>query len=99
MANNRMLAIVTILLLSANSGQAQQEPSLDDLVTIDKLINEGDWQALYAFVEDNPQLTQGESALAVELNKFVNEVEQGPLNQFDAPADPAPASETVASIY
>lgn len=84
MANNRLLAIVTILILVGSSGSAQQEPSIEELLTIEKLIDGGDWRALYTYVEANPRLTAGDSPLATELRSFVDDAKRGRLNRFDA---------------
>ena len=96
MAEKRLLAIVTVLLLMGTSGNAQQGPSINDLRTIERLIEGGDWRALYTYIDANPRLTAGNSALAVELRSFAEDAERGRLNQFDAPqssrADPRSAA-------
>lgn len=90
------------MILVGSSGGARSEPTLQDLLTIDKLIEDGDWRALYTFVNSNPRLTEGASPLATELQSFKDDVESGQLNAFNA----APASSSAdaepqanASIY
>jgi hypothetical protein len=83
-ANNRLLAIVTILVLVGSSGAAQEEPSIEELLTIEKLIDQGEWRALYYYLAANPGLTTGNSPLAVELRSFVDDAKRGRLVGFDA---------------
>ncbi len=60
---------------------------MQELLTIEKLVEGGDWRALYTYVRANPKFTSGTSALAAELRSFVTEVERGQLNRFDAVSD------------
>lgn len=87
MASKNLLAIVTVLVLMGSSAHAQQELSMQELRTIEKLVESGDWRALYTYVRANPSFTSGTGALAVELRSFVTEVERGQLNRFDAVSD------------
>lgn len=93
MAHKNLLAIVTMMILVGSTGSAQSEPTLEDLLTIDRLIEDGNWRALYTFVDTNPRLTEGNSPLAAELQTFKDDVERGQLNTFNAPsAAPAAAA-------
>ena len=94
MANNRLIAIVTVLLLVGGAGATGEEPSIEDLLTIEKLIDDRLWQELYLFIVANPQLTAGNSPLALELQSYVEDAKRGRLAGFDAP--PAD-SDTVAA--
>ncbi len=87
MASKNLLAIVTMLVLLGSSAHAQQELSMQELLTIEKLVEGGDWRALYTYVRANPKFTSGTGALAAELRSFVTEVERGQLNRFDAVSD------------
>lgn len=84
MANKKLMAIVTMMVLLGADASAQSDPTLEDLLTIDKLIQDGDWRALYTYVEANPRLTAGSSPLAQELQSFKDDIERGQLNTFDA---------------
>lgn len=84
MANNRLLAVVTMMILAGSFNSAHADPTLEDLQTIDKLIQDGNWDDLYSFVNSNPRLTDGQTALATELQSFKADVEQGQLSSFDA---------------
>lgn len=104
MANNGLLAIVTVLILIGQPGHAQSDPTIEELLTIEKFIETGNWRALFIYVEANPKLSSGNSPLAVELRSFANEVESGKLNAFNAgPAqtleDEGPQSDANFSIY
>lgn len=92
MANPRLLAIVTILVMTGTSGASQEEPSLNDLLTIEKLIDSGDWRGLYTYVAAKPNLVAGEGPLAVELRGFVDEVKRGQLTSFNAARNGASAN-------
>lgn len=70
--------------MMGSSGSAQEEPSIDELLTIEKLIAGQDWRALYTYVEANPNLKSGNNPLAVELRSFVDDAKRGLLNRFDA---------------
>lgn len=78
---------MTFLVLTGTSVNAQQGAGLNELRMLEKLIEIGDWRALYTFVDANPGLTAGDGALAIELRGFVDDVETGRLNRFDAPAN------------
>lgn len=105
MANNNLLAVVTILVMMGSSGAAQQEPSIEDLLTVEKLINGGNWRALFSYVQGNPRLTTGDGPLATELRSFVDDAKRGTLTGFDATTrnqasgGATPQTESVASIY
>ncbi|MFK7882453.1 hypothetical protein [Roseobacter sp.] len=98
MANNNLIAIVTILILTGSSGSAQQEPSIDELLTIEKLIEGQNWRALYTYVEANPQLKSGSSPLASELRSFVDDAKRGLLNRFDAAPSVSANAATGSSV-
>ncbi|MEE4186881.1 MAG: hypothetical protein V2I76_00350 [Roseobacter sp.] len=83
MADKKLLAIVTVLILIGSSGAAQQEASISDLQQIEKLIEVGDWRALYSYLVSNPQLTVGTSPLALELRAFSEDVESGRIDTFN----------------
>ena len=87
MAHSRLLTVVTVLLMVGGAVGAQDEPGLDDLLTIEKLIDAREWQALYYFIVANPQLTEGQSPLAAELRSYVEDAKRGRLVGFDAPAE------------
>lgn len=82
MADKKLLAIVTVLILVGSSGAAQQNASINDLLEIERLIEGGDWRALYSFLLENPQLTAGNSPLAMELQSFSEDVKSGRLDTF-----------------
>lgn len=79
-----------------SAGVAQQGPSIDDLRTIEKLIESGDWRELYVYVDANPRLTTGSNPLATELRGFVEDVELGRLGQFDAPTGSVSTEQALA---
>lgn len=105
MADRKLLAIVTVLILVGSSGSAQQDASINDLLEIERLIEDGDWRALYSFLLENPQLTVGNSPLAMQLQSFSADVESGRLDRFNVSAnqqvsrDQTSVSVSDATIY
>ncbi|GFE65365.1 hypothetical protein KIN_24390 [Litoreibacter roseus] len=82
--NDKLLAIVTALVLIGSPGAAQQDVSIQELRNIEALINQKDWTALYSYVVSNPKLTTGRDPLSSELRSFVNDVQRGRVDQFNA---------------
>jgi hypothetical protein len=65
-----LIAVVTALLMIAPAGRAAAA-TLDQLVTIDNMIAQRDWGALWSYVNANPSLLVGNDPLAVELRRFI----------------------------
>lgn len=99
MANNRLLAVVTVLLLVGSTGDAQDNVTLQELQAIESLIAGKDWRALYTYVVANPKLTAGNDPLAVELRSFVDDAKRGLLNTFNAAPSPSAPPTATLSIY
>lgn len=80
MPDRRLVAIVTgLLLIVGGLSAGAQEPSLDQLRTIDVLLSRNDSQGLLTFLLENPALLSGEDELAAELRKFVTDASGGRL--------------------
>lgn len=88
MANQRLVAIVTALLLATNGGQpAFAAYTFSQLEIIEQFILNGQWDLLMAFINENPELLQGNDALASELRVFVDAVEaSGTISTITPPA-------------
>lgn len=92
MPYKKLLAVVTMMMLTGTKAGAQDYVvTIDELKQIEVLIGQKDCGALYSFLLANPQTTSGQDALARELQAFVQEVNQGNLECFSAPA---PAQQT-----
>jgi len=87
MANKRLLAIVTALMLATGGGQmALGAYTFSQLEIIEQFILNGEWDLLKAFIDENPELLQGNDALANELRSFVIAVEEsGTISTITTP--------------
>ncbi|MBW4708916.1 hypothetical protein KX928_14095 [Roseobacter sp. YSTF-M11] len=100
MAGNKLIAIVTVLILVGSTGNAQDNVTIDELRAIESLIDGKDWRGLYSYVQANPKLTAGNDPLAVELRTFVDDAKRGALTTFNAaPGQTAPRSVPDPVIY
>ncbi len=88
MANKRLLAIVTALMLAASGGQSALGAfTFSQLELIEQFILNGQWALLKAFIDEHPELLQGSDALARELREFVAAVEEsGVISTITPPA-------------
>jgi hypothetical protein len=83
MINKRLLAIVTMMVMTGSHAHAQAQPfSIDQLRAIEALISGKDCGALYSYLEANPRMTLGPDPLAVELRSFRQDVDMGRLDCF-----------------
>lgn len=73
---------VSAMLLAAQLGSplAAQEPSIDKLAAIAAYLENNQIEELRAFVQANPELLVGESAMAVLLRQFMSE--SGNLTEY-----------------
>lgn len=79
MANRKLVAIVTALMLSVGGQGAHAAYTLNHLVQIEHLIVAGQWEQLRAFLAANPFLLEGDGALATELRRFLTESAGGTI--------------------
>lgn len=77
MSNPKLLAIVTAFMLVAGAPGAYATYTLTQLEIIEQFILENDCAALRAFIEENPELLEGDDQLAVELRIFVEGINDG----------------------
>lgn len=85
MPYKKLLAVITMMMLTGTKAGAQDYVSVDDLKQIEILIGQKDCGALYSFLSANPHMTSGQDALARELQVFVRDVRSGGLDCFSAP--------------
>jgi hypothetical protein len=78
----RLGVAVAALMLGAQLGSpaAAQEPSLEQLALISQYIEANDLESLISFIAANPELLEGETALAVRLREFM--IAAGDLSRF-----------------
>ncbi|MGL4310940.1 MAG: hypothetical protein ACRCSU_10670 [Paracoccaceae bacterium] len=82
MPNQRLLAILTMLIMTGTTGSARSELSVGDLQSIEGLIQGQDCTALWEHLRVTPRLRRGNDPIAVELRKFYNSTRRGDLNCF-----------------
>lgn len=87
MAERRLIAIITAMLLVSDSANAQEGTTIDQLRLIEDLVINRSWRPLYEYLSENPQIVAGSSPLARELCGFVTDVERGDLDVFVSPWD------------
>ena len=78
---SRIIAIVTALLLVVPAGRSSAA-SIDQLVTINRMVSQRDWAALRDYIAANPSLVEGSDPLAVELGRFVASMNRETLDTY-----------------
>lgn len=84
----RLAVTVAALLLGAQmSGKSDAaEPTIDQLEVISALIERGEIETLVVYLAENPQLTEGDSPVAVLLRQFLEEAQSlADVLAFDPP--------------
>jgi hypothetical protein len=71
MANRKLVAIITALMLTVGGQGAQAAYTLSHLAQMEQFILNGQWERLRAFLTANPNLLEGDSALAAQLRRFL----------------------------
>ncbi|MDD9921783.1 MAG: hypothetical protein OXQ92_05815 [Boseongicola sp.] len=87
MAERRLIAIITAMLLVPNSATAQESATIDQLRQIEEMVTNRAWRQLYDYLSANPRIVSGNGPLATELCGFVTDVERGNLDVFVSPWD------------
>ncbi|WP_170464370.1 hypothetical protein [Ruegeria arenilitoris] len=96
MTDRRLIGIVTALLFLTTSQGARAEITLEQLLVIDEMLSTNDIQALYAYLERNPELLTGEDELSLELRSFHEAASVGDVNLGYATAASAPADSSLS---
>jgi hypothetical protein len=78
----RLGVAVAALMLGAQLGSpaAAQQPTLEQLELISQYIDAGDIESLIRFIAANPELMEGETAIAIRLREFM--IAAGDLSRF-----------------
>jgi len=100
MPDPRLVAVITAMMLIAGGfgGAARAEFSLAQLQELERLVLARDTGALWAYIQDHPEVLQGEDPLAQELRLFAEATARGQLDYYAArgvlpPADPVTQAE------
>lgn len=88
MANGKLVAIVTALMLTMGGQGAQAAFSLSQLVQIEQFILTGKWAELRAYLAANPALLDGADPLAAELRRFLSDTAGGTIASITPAALP-----------
>ncbi len=78
----RLGVAVAALMLGAQLGSpaAAQQPTLEQLELISQYIDAGDLDSLIRFIAANPELMEGETAIAIRLREFM--IAAGDLSRY-----------------
>lgn len=87
MPNNRMLAVLTALILTGGAPPASGAASLEQLLQIERLVLSNDCGALYSYLTANPSVLTGDDALSTEFRNFVSRVDRGLISCLGASDD------------
>ena len=102
MTDRKLIGIVTALLFLTASQGARAEIKLEQLLVIDQLLSNNNTQALYDYLERNPELLTGKDELSEELRNFHDAASAGSLD-FDyavgAPANPDDAAAADTQLH
>ncbi|MFZ5752467.1 MAG: hypothetical protein ACOY5U_15560 [Pseudomonadota bacterium] len=101
MAEPRLIAVVTALLMLVAASPLRAAYDLNQLREIDRLMSSADWAGLAAYLRSNPGLTLGDDPLARELQAFQARYARSVLDIFAArqPADLQGPSLSVVRPY
>lgn len=102
MPDQRLIAIVTALLMLGGASKLHAAYTLDQLKEIERLVMLRDTSALGSYLSANIEVTEGDDALSVELRKFLQCTRAGDLNCFDAtrlPGVPKEPARIANAIY
>ncbi|WP_170558173.1 hypothetical protein [Ruegeria atlantica] len=89
MTDRRLIGIVTALLFLSTSQNVRAEITLEHLLVIDQMLSTNDIQALYAYLDKNPELLSGEDELSLELRSFHEVASVGDVDFSYAASAPA----------
>ncbi len=79
MSKTRLAAVVSAVMLAAVLGSpVRAQATLEQLNEMADILSANDVSALEAFIEDNPELLEGEEPIAVLLRRFVEELKDLP---------------------
>lgn len=92
MANQRILAIVTALVMLGTTASSQQNASISELREIEFLVSNQRWAQLHSMIVNKPTLLQGSDPLSVELREFVRQVSLGRVAGLAPALRQAPAT-------
>ena len=84
MPNSRLVAIVTALVLIGGTPGAFAEMTLEQLLVIERYIQNKDTVGLLRYLQSNPTLLEGDDPLAVELQVFVDSMEDNLIGNLSA---------------
>lgn len=77
MPNPKLIAILTAFLMCAGAGVGQAAYTLDQLRQIETFLIQRDYGALWLFLSENPEILEGDDALARELRVFTQAISRG----------------------
>lgn len=97
MANKRLLAIVTALMLATGTHGAFATYTHSQLEQIEQFLRNGNFELLKEYLDNNPELLDGSDALTVQLQDFAAAVESAGSISEVSTLSFAPSLDVVAS--
>ncbi|MGR3341699.1 MAG: hypothetical protein ACU0DI_00440 [Paracoccaceae bacterium] len=85
MPSPRLIAVITALVFIAGAQGGHAAYTFGQLQDIERLILSKDCGALWFYLQDNPDLMEGDDPLADELRKFAFGIEGGAIDCIFAP--------------
>ncbi|SNT12217.1 hypothetical protein [Tropicimonas sediminicola] len=99
MPEKKLVAVVTALMMSAAAFGARADVTFEQLETIDRLLTQNNTRALWAYLQEYPELLAGEDELSLELRKFCTDVTLGRLRCHYVPdGDSVQAARTAGGV-
>lgn len=97
MAHQRLLAIITSLLLVSAAPPAQARYNLEQLILIEHLVLAKDWAQLFTYLQQHPYILEGDGPLAATLNIFMSEMQSAAQTGYFA-ASQLPDLNTIINL-
>ena len=85
MPSPKLIAVITALVFVASAQGGHAAFTFAQLQEIEKLILSKDCGALWFYLQDNPEILEGDDPLADELRKFALGIESGLIDCIFAP--------------
>jgi hypothetical protein len=82
MAQPKLLAVLTALLLLGHGSPLRAGYTLDQLQAIERMLSAKDWTSLATYIARHPELVQGNDPLAVELQRFTTSYDSATVDTF-----------------
>ncbi|MFV2002382.1 MAG: hypothetical protein ACC619_05325 [Paracoccaceae bacterium] len=97
MPDPRLVAVITALVFISGTQSGNAAYTIEQLQLIEQMIVSKDCGALWFYLQDNPELMEGDDPLAEELRKFAFGIEGGSIDCIFSPPGLAGAGQAFAA--